>query len=388
MTSPRQNHAATAQTAADALDALPQSGAGEAFIGFDGFIDSIIDVVDTRSTMHTDDYKRIATINDFAKRVAAAAGKSANMELIVREKRWGGNGPLLAGALASLGMDVTFVGAVGSEQNHVKINPAYTSFAQACTRVLSIAVAGRTDAFEFDDGKIMFNHTASIQAVTWRRLTNTLSPDNLVRILRPVRLIGLTNWSLMGSAGEIWQGLIDEVFPKLEPLRRATRRIFIDLSDPAKRTDDDLKTALDQLKQLDAHAPLIFGMNLAESQRISMLLGCKAHSRDLENAATNLVEAIGIDCVVIHQRTEAAAATRSGIQASFNAPFTNSPKLLTGAGDHFNAGFAFAYSHDLSLDQCLATACAVGGSFVREAQTPSREALVAFLRDLPEPQQA
>lgn len=388
MTGQQQNRSATAQAAADALQALPESNAGEAFVGFDGFIDSIIDVVDTRRSMRPDDYQRVATITAFAQRAAAAAGKSANMELVVREKRWGGNGPLLAGALGLLGMDVTFVGAVGSEQSQVKLDPAYGPLARACTRVLPIAAAGRTDAFEFDDGKLMFNHTTSIQTVTWRRLTDTLSADNLVRILRPVRLIGLTNWSLMGCASEIWQGLMNDVFPKLQPIRGTTRRIFIDLSDPAKRTDDDLKGVLDLIKQLDAHAPLMFGMNLAESERIAKLLGCKAESKDLSKAAANLTEALGIDCIAIHRRTDAAAATRSGDRASFEGPFTNSPKLSTGAGDHFNAGFAFAYSHNLPLDQCLATACAVGGSYVREAQAPSRQALIDFLCDLPEPEQA
>src|SRR5437868_6961160 len=92
-TRPRQ---AIAQSAARHLAAanLP---AIAGVLGLDGFVDEIIDVVDKRHHPHAyDNYQRLATIADFAGKVAAAAGQSCNFELVTTRRKLGGNGPLMA----------------------------------------------------------------------------------------------------------------------------------------------------------------------------------------------------------------------------------------------------------------------------------------------------
>ena len=52
-------------------------------LGFDGFVDEIIDVVDKRQQPHAyEKYERLATIEEFAGKVAGAAGQSCNFELV------------------------------------------------------------------------------------------------------------------------------------------------------------------------------------------------------------------------------------------------------------------------------------------------------------------
>src|SRR5262249_17062631 len=116
---------ARAGIARAAAAALERGPAPPALVGFDGFIDSTIDLVDRRrgvapggdtgGDMTGGGYTRIATIGAFAARCAAAAGRSTNIERVVKERRFGGNGPLLASALARLGAPVTFIGAVADE---------------------------------------------------------------------------------------------------------------------------------------------------------------------------------------------------------------------------------------------------------------------------------
>ena len=89
-----------------------------------------------------------------------------------------------------------------------------------------------------------------------------------------------------------------------------------------------------------------------------------------------------LDTIVVHPREGAAAASEDGA-AWFDGPFTSTPRLSTGAGDHFNAGFALAQVHGLPLAQCLAVGCAVSGAYVRDAESPSLERLVGFMRSLP-----
>ncbi|MCC7388751.1 MAG: hypothetical protein IT431_08265 [Phycisphaerales bacterium] len=400
------DRSAIAHAAADALDRARADGtlaATPALAGFDGFIDSIIRVVDRRRSMRMDDFDAIGTIPGFAGRVAAAAGKSANIELVVEEDRFGGNGPLYAGALGRLGMPTTYLGAVGKDDASRELLPIYEPFAARCEEVVPLAAPAHTDALEFEDGKIMLGKTAPVQAVTWERLVERVGLEGLRARCARSRLIGIVNWTLCGGVQGIWEGLIDHVLPTLGEQRgeqagpkvprpeetERRRRVFIDLSDPAKRTDTDLRSALEVLRRMDELVPVTLGLNLAESERVARVLGVEAHAdapslgESLRGGAERIRERSGLACIVIHPREGAAAAQRDGASAWFEGPFTARPRLSTGAGDHFGAGFSFAQVLGLPVEQCLAVGCAVSGAYVRDAESPDLARLIGFLRDLP-----
>src|SRR5204863_5228657 len=117
-------------------------------VGLDGFVDEILDVVDKRESAES--YQRLTTIGKLAERLAAAAGKSTNLELVNKLTKLGGNGPIMANALASFGMKVTYLGNLG----YPNLHPVFEDFAKRA-EVHSIAEPGYTDALEFEDGKIM-----------------------------------------------------------------------------------------------------------------------------------------------------------------------------------------------------------------------------------------
>ncbi len=366
-----------------------------ALVGFDGFIDSITHVVDRRTDMSPAGYERIRTIRDFAARCAAAAGKSANIERVLIEDRFGGNGPLLASALGSLGMAVTFVGAIGAGSANnggpVAVHPVFQAFAARCARAVAIGPPSATLCLEFDDGKLMFNDTGAVQAVTWERIVGAVGLDALVKAVDASRLIGIVNWSLIGGVPGIWDGLARDVLPKCAP---AERSVFIDLSDPAKRGDDDVRDALRKLGALDRAIPVTLGLNLAEAERIARVLGLDVFERRsaaplgarVLEACREIRDAADLDCITVHPREGGAAADRSGNAAWFDGPYTRTPALSTGAGDHYNGGFAFARTLGLPIEQCLAVGCAVSGAYVRGAASPARERVAEFLRTLPEPE--
>src|SRR5688572_32155923 len=100
------------QECARQLTSLIAKTAGfSAFIGLDGFVDEIVHAVDQRENAQK--YTRLPTITSFAERIAGAAGRSTNIELIAQRIKLGGNGPIMANALATLGARVTYVGALG-----------------------------------------------------------------------------------------------------------------------------------------------------------------------------------------------------------------------------------------------------------------------------------
>src|SRR5437867_5801722 len=76
-----------------------------AFVGLDGFVDEILHAVDKR--MDAQNYERLPFIARLAERLAEAAGKSTNIELVNQLTKLGGNGPIMANALARFGLQVT-----------------------------------------------------------------------------------------------------------------------------------------------------------------------------------------------------------------------------------------------------------------------------------------
>ncbi|HRQ72047.1 MAG TPA: hypothetical protein PLU35_03370 [Phycisphaerales bacterium] len=389
----RRDRGEIARAAADAIERAGASGfeGMPALVGFDGFVDSIIRVVDRRRSMEGADFERIGTIGEFAGRCAAAAGRSTNMELWVDEDRFGGNGPLTAGALGRLGVPVCFIGAVGREDDPTRVAPIYEPFAARCREVVSVAAPGHTDALEFDDGKIMLGKTRNVQAATWDRIVGTIGVDGVRRRVEEAALIVMVNWSLCGGVPGIWEGLIGEVLPGLAA-HGGGRRVLIDISDPAKRSDEDLRRALELMAGMNAFVPVTLGLNLAEGERMARVLGVPSvresatYGEFVVRLASGVRERAGLACVVVHVREGAAGATDGDATAWFDGPFTARPRLSTGAGDHFNAGFGLAQALGLALDECLAVGCAVSGAYVRDAESPTVGRLAGFLRALPAPE--
>lgn len=388
-----QDRGTIASGAAGALERLGDAALPSVLVGFDGFIDSIVHMVDTRHDMTPAGYRRLRTIEAFAARCASAAGKSTNIEQVLIEDRFGGNGPLMAGGLARLGAKATYIGCVSDFGDPNRVHGVFRPFAERCERVIPIAPPSTTDCLEFDDGKLMFNNTANVQAATWERLIEVVGLAPLREIVDRSTLIGIVNWSLLGGVPGIWRGLIEHVLPSVT---KKERRIFVDLSDPAKRTDADVRSALDLLRRLEEvpGVSVTLGLNLAEAERVAKATKIAAFEGDgaatmgavLVNAAEKLRAGLGLNCVAIHPREGAAAANAKGERGWFDGPFTRTPKLSTGAGDHFNAGFAFAQVVGLGIEQCLAAGCGVSGAYVRDAESPTRARLVEFLRSMPGPE--
>jgi hypothetical protein len=360
--------------AAKLLAASPSSH--PALLGFDAFVDDIIDVVDKRHAH--DRYDRLLTIPRFAEKIAAAAGQSSNMELVIKQQKLGGNGPIMANALASLGLPTTYIGPTGYPAPH----PVFNEFARAAT-LLPLAEPAHTSALEFSDGKVMLGNLAPLSEVTWDRLEARVGLDKFRGLCNSASLLGAVNWTMLPHLTSIWQHLLTDVLPTLS---HKPRLFFVDLADPEKRLASDLLAALSVLCEINLVVPVILGLNLSEALQVTAVLDIPCTPMPaLADLAAALRARLQLHTLVIHPRTGAAAATAEET-ASFEGPFIQSPKISTGAGDHFNAGFAFARLLGLSLPESLAAATATSGYYVRTALSPSRMDLANFLNHLPPPE--
>jgi hypothetical protein len=346
-------------------------------IGLDGFVDKIVHVVGKRKSVT--EFDRIKTIKEFGERIVKAAGLSTNFEMVVLQEKLGGNGPILSNAFLTYGLGLTYIGALGYPQienvfQHMNENG----------KVYSLANPGTTDALEFEDGKLMIGKLESLNNLNWENIKKIIGIPKLTELINDCSLFGLENWTMIPHMSDIWKGLIEEVLPHVDN-SNGKRFMFFDLADPEKRTNEDIIEALELIEKFSSHFNVILGLNFKEGVEIAEVLGVEGYKDN--NDKVNLKELteliskkLDIYCLVIHPTIEAATVIGNSYY-HVDGPYTANPKLTTGAGDNFNAGFCLGQILKLSPEQSLILGVATSGYYVRNAKSPSFDELKEFLNN-------
>jgi len=352
-----------------ALKKVKAADAGQnVIVGFDGFVDTILRIVEKRQSAN--DFSAVETIKAFGHKILGFSGLSGNIELVPQQVKLGGNGPIMANALVASGYTVDFIGAAGKEHIH----PAFKGFIDQCRNVISLADPGLTDALEFNDGKLMLGKLASLEEVSWEKLLETLGETKLQEMVNDAALISCTNWTMLSGMNTILKGMKDVVSNSSSPTT-----FFVDLADPQKRTPEDVKDVLNILSDLQSAGDMILGLNENESKQISEVLFGHVID-DLSERAESIRAELGISMCVVHPSRSCCVASACGEQAFIEGPYTEAPKLTTGAGDNFNAGFCIGLLSGCSPTECLATGVCTSGFYVRNCHSPSRDELTSFMQ--------
>ncbi len=343
-------------------------------VGLDGFVDKIVTPVDKRHGLKQN-FDAIETIDALGSRISAAAGKSANIELFPRFDKLGGNGPIMANAHVSLGLAVRYIGALG----HPSIDPVFEEFARK-TNAVSLANPGITTALEFKDGKLMLGNTSSLEEIDFARIIEVTGEGAFIDMLAKAELVSIVNWTMIPKMTSILLEMVERIMPNLPPID--TRNFFFDLTDPAKRSGQDIREVLRVISRFQAHAEVTLGLNYNEALQVCETMDLKGGEKDEESLcrmATEIRRKLEIACVVIHPTDSASCATKDGAWWT-PGPYTENPKITTGAGDHFNAGFSAARLCGFSPLTSLALATCTSGYYVRTAESPSTNQVVELLR--------
>lgn len=380
-----------------------------ALIGFDGFVDHIVKVVDSRPSADT--YTPVATLSDFAARIQAAAGLSTNVELVVERTKLGGNGPIMALALARLGVQVTLIGPLGRP-----LHPVFEPLREAGVDLISLGPPAVTDALEFQDGKLMVGKLEPLRHITWDTVVKTAGRDRLQELAETADLTAQLNWTMLPHLNAIWDAWREEMGPYSRGL------FFVDFADPEKRPLHQLQAAVDSLGRIGQRQSVYLGVNLREALALyHAVMGTPAPSSWVEHppvqaengsgkatgdgphgerarpelpAAAALVHELGpklaekgITGLLVHPVKDAAAWRRPEGDGSGSRPdtawiagaYTPNPVLTTGAGDNFNAGAALGLCLGLSLPDVLWLGKTVSGFYVRCGESPSLSQAADFL---------
>ncbi|MCL5098669.1 MAG: PfkB family carbohydrate kinase [Candidatus Omnitrophica bacterium] len=339
--------------------------------GFDGFVDEMISVVAERHGL--DRWTPVKDIGTFGDWIKAAAGRSSLREIIVHRTDPGGCAVNLGDGLIALGIGLECFATLGQPRH-----AAFDDFAALCRGCYSWGrLPGRTLAFEFEDGKLMFSAVKQLAEFDCDLLDKTLADGVYAAASTRARLIALTDWSLYPHMTSCWRKLQKEVYSKL-----AHHPFFlIDLVDPSGRSAIDIRAMGETLSGFESAGPTVLGLNGNEANALARSLGLPTATeepRAVEDQATVLREKLQISQVVIHCVKLAALADANGTRGVWG-PFCPSPKKSTGAGDRFNAGYCAGLLLGLEPAECLQLGCASSGFFVRHARSASCHELGAFV---------
>lgn len=326
---------------------------GWAAVGFDGYVDCLARVV--RSAEEgTRTY--FSTIPEFAQHIASMAGLSGDMEMEVIDRRYGGNAPLIAGALCRLGMPVKLVGAID--------DPIFDGMPPE-VEPIPLAEPGNTIALEFEDGKVMLAEIKNMSTLYAARQKGTAQWRKGLNAFSGARLQVLTNWSAMPEMALLW----NDVF-SAGPRPELT---YLDLADPSKRSPQAIAALADTIACC-APQPTELGVNEKELKLVCR--GLNLADAPLPQAAQALSRRLSC-AVVVHGIGYGLYALDSQVQRK-ECPIRKKAALATGGGDHFSAAWCFARLQGDTAGQALDFANAASGYFVTTGCSPSLAQVEAY----------
>lgn len=362
-----------------ALDELTAKAAlitqKNALIGFDGFTDKIFWIVKDR-TGPGDNFTRVTDMAEFAKMISDAVGKSTSIEMLPRETIPGGNSVNMALGLIGHGIPVDFVGNIGEGI----AEPVFEPFAKQCRSCKTVGASAVTNAIEFHNGKDMLSEVEAMECITFENMVNAAGgEDALCELFDKADVLGLVNYTKTPFMNDVFEKLQTQVLPKVSD---KPRRFFFDLADQ-QRTADDMRKGLRIMAKFEQFGSVTLGLNLKEAQQLCSVFDFDLQEESeagLKQMASELRETLSIDCVVVHPISSAACAYADGTVAWIEGAYCKSPKITTGAGDRFNAGFVLGQALGCTAETCLALGKTTSGYYVRTAISPNPEQMQDFLK--------
>ena len=361
-----RDRASTAQVLKDLLT----ESAGRplrAVVGFDGYEDSLFKVIRQRSNDGKVPYR---DIKEFGTDILSRAGISGGFELEKISLRAGGNGPLMAAALAALGIKVTCIGALGLPE----VEAVFQPLKERC-RLLSVAEPASTVALEFGDGKIMLGDTGSFETLDWAQVVDKVGLQELRGLFDNIELLALVNWANLPKATDLWQGLLEDVLMKGSP-RRESLRIFFDLADLTRCGTKETRELMELIGRFRNHGEVSLGLNENEAWQLADKLGVnRANLDSLESLGKSLLAFVKVDCLVIHPRN-CAVVFQGACISTVPGRVVTQVLLSTGGGDNFNAGFCAGLLCGLSGKNAAELAVLVSSLYVETGRSPGADEIL------------
>lgn len=339
-----------------------------ALLGFDACIDTVVRVVKQRLEDNSSEY--FGHTGEFGDFLRQLGDRSCGLELKTKVSRPGGNMVITANALGRLGVKADCIGTFG----YPDIVTVFRNISPNCS-LYSVAETITATALEFDVSKVIMFDPGSYNYLTWDIIRQVIGIDKLKQLVSGKKLVSFLNWSEIENSSAIWTGFLEEIFHDFSTDREIT--FFTDLSDCSRKSKDEIKGVAGILKMLKKHFRVILSLNVNESVIVAGALGIPYDTTD-EVFMKNMHKACNVDVLLIHRIKDALACDDQEVVVC-DTFFSGDPKILTGGGDNFNAGYCFSRYFDLSLFESLLLANSVAGYYVQEGYSPDINELLSYL---------
>lgn len=363
-----ENSAVLIQEVLDGLKNFSTTGKS-ALVGLDGYIDKI---------QHPVQFQRkngniyFPTLSEFGRKITAAANQSAQIELYTQQTKIGGNAPIMANALARIQIPNTCLGTFG----YPDIHPIFQDI-DSRSELISVGRAAETNALEFNDGKLILSELSTFNALDWEAVKQKIDLQYVNDKAKNAQLVALVDWCNLPHATSIWQGILHDVIStqKLEG-----RHFFFDLTDPSKKSSDEVQAVIKLMGDYKAHGAVTMGLNENETHKLFGLLNINGDERDLLAKGQYIFEKTKIDRLVVHT-IDQCIVFETGRTYSLMGRLVQKPKVTTGGGDNFNAGFALGLLYGFRTEHCMILAMATSGSYVTNGKSPEIKDVIDYLNN-------
>jgi sugar/nucleoside kinase (ribokinase family) len=341
-----------------------------AVLGFDACIDNIVKVVkDHKDNAGPVYFNSSKEFGDF---LTGLENRSAGVELHTRLSKPGGNMVITANALGNLGISIDCIGTFGLPE----ILPVFHTVSGNCS-LYTVSETITATALEFKDSKVIMFDPGPYNELTWEGIKEILGIERIIKLFSAKQLVSFLNWSEIENTSQIWEGVLDEILPLIEQTGPKPF-FFTDFSDCSRRSKSEIQIAISLLGRFRDYFRVILSLNRNEAKLIAAALDLSTDCSD-EEFIKSIFGSANSDIIIIH-RTEDALAYDGIVFEKCSTFFCIEPKILTGGGDNFNAGFCYSVVHNFDLFQSLIIANAVSGYYVRTAISPDVDNLIDFLR--------
>ncbi len=333
----------------------------QALVGFDGYLDRLVRLKKSQT-----EELFYSTIGEFAEFIHNKQGISSDIAFHTVSEQFGGNGPLMALALAEKGFHTTCIGAMGwpKPDKH---------FAPLCKKVKVISVCDYAPSFnmEFQDGKLMFGEGEKLDGIDWARIREAVGIEELARTFQEADVFGYANWSSLSRSADILEGILSEILPRMTPKSEGCRRFaFFDLADPSAKTEEQFRELFGAIGRLRQRYTVAVGLNRKEFLAVYNRWFGKAEKEFSERLVGELCEDFPADEIAIHV-PDGSYAVETGKGYGFvPAERVEHPVLTTGAGDNYNSGYCLGAALDLPAADC-ALLGNLSGRFLVETGQPA-----------------
>ena len=324
---------------------LPKLENKRAFLGFDGFVDIPISIPE------------MPTMKKLSEYLADRDGKSGAFEIDESPAKIGGNMPITANALGQLGLKNTCVGAVDS--------PMFSGMSKNC-KLVPIAPPGKCYAIEFETGKLMLGDSKPVQGIDFEFLSSKVPEQELCSLHDGADLWCYLNWSELMGLTDVLRGILGIVLPNVEKRHRIA---MFDLADFTSRCESDLQSGIAVMAEFGKYAETLITLNENEAGLMLKMFNIP-ETQEMEDSLSKLWERLGFNSLVVRKNRIAYAINKDGF-TSINTKYVEKPKLMTGAGDNFNAGIAAALVVGGNFSRALELGTTVSSFYIANGYSPS-----------------